>query len=331
MGISAKELIQPVSAEKPCGENLEYDAAFQKMEALLQDTAEQEFGDTVIPAVGPDWKGVGTQAGELLKQTRDLRVLSYVAIANLHTFGLSAFKDAIEALNACMEVFWESIYPELDVEADNDATMRFNVLQVLNDRRFVSVGIERSTLVELKGVGGFSLQAIELAEGKTQATEGEQVHDIVIIQGAFADANPEELAELNNTVNDLIDQLNKTVELWGKLAENAAMLDMDTTLRSLKDIQNTLNTYAPVTLVENGAETVVTSTPLSSAINNRNDVIRSIDRICEYYASHEPSSPVPLILRRAQRLVAKSFYEILEDMLPESITQARIISGKKDP
>ncbi|MCF6263449.1 MAG: type VI secretion system protein TssA [Xanthomonadales bacterium] len=335
MGLSAKELIQPVSAEKPCGENLEYDAAFQKMESLLQATAEQEFGDTVIPAVGPDWKGVGRQAGELLKQTRDLRVLSYVAIANLHTFGLSAFRDALEALNACMEIFWESIYPELDTEDNNDATMRFNVLQVLNDRRLVSVGIERSTLVELKGVGGFSLQDIELAEGKTQATEGEHVQDIAIIQGAFVDANPEDLTGLNNTVNDLIDQLSKTVELWGRLTENATVLDMDTTLRSLKDIQHVLGTYAPValvdTVVEDGAEAVVTGAPLSSAINNRNDVIRSIDRICEYYTNHEPSSPVPLILRRAQRLVAKSFYEILEDMLPESVAQARIISGKKDP
>ena len=69
---------------------------------------------------------------------------------------------------------------------------------------------------------------------------------------------------------------------------------------------------------------------ISGVINNRNDVIRAIDRICEYYAAHEPSSPVPLLLRRAQRLVAKSFYEILEDMVPDSMAQARIISGKTE-
>jgi type VI secretion system protein ImpA len=56
-------------------------------------------------------------------------------------------------------------------------------------------------------------------------------------------------------------------------------------------------------------------------------VIQAIDRICEYYTANEPSSPVPLLLRRAQGLVAKSFYEILEDMIPDSVAQAQIIGG----
>ena len=68
---------------------------------------------------------------------------------------------------------------------------------------------------------------------------------------------------------------------------------------------------------EDAAEAVGTSPsrPASGAINSRNDVIQAIDRICDYYAMHEPSSPVPLLLRRAQGMVAKSFYEILEDYM----------------
>ena len=62
MRLSAKELIQPVSDDLPCGEDLEYDPAFQQLEAMLKTKSEQEFGDTVIPGTGPDWKGVGEQA-----------------------------------------------------------------------------------------------------------------------------------------------------------------------------------------------------------------------------------------------------------------------------
>jgi type VI secretion system protein ImpA len=68
----------------------------------------------------------------------------------------------------------------------------------------------------------------------------------------------------------------------------------------------------------------------SGAINTRNDVVTAIDRICEYYTAQEPSSPVPILLRRAQRLVSKSFEEILEDMLPESVAKAKVFSGKSD-
>ena len=92
MQLSAKELTQPVSEDQPCGENLEYDPDFQQLEAMLKTKSDQEFGDTVIPGAGPDWKGVGKQAVDLLKRTRDLRVLSYAAISQLHTDGLGAFR-----------------------------------------------------------------------------------------------------------------------------------------------------------------------------------------------------------------------------------------------
>lgn len=336
MRLSAKELIQPVSDDLPCGEDLEYDPAFQQMEAMLQTKSEQEFGDTVIPGSGPDWKGVGKQAVDLLKRTRDLRVLSYAAISQLHTDGLGAFRDGLEALNACLETHWDIIYPELDAEDNNDATMRFNTLQILNDNQLVGDGLERSPLVVLKGIGGFSLRDIELAEGKIEAIEGEEVQDISIIQGAFGDASPENLAVLGAAIGGSMEQLNRTGELWGKLATDAPALDVDESLKTLKNIRHALNTYAPVAAAvaeaDDSAEgtEVIPSARVSNAINNRNDVIHAIDRICEYYAAKEPSSPVPLLLRRAQRLVAKSFYEILEDMIPDGVPTARVIGGKTD-
>jgi len=336
MRLSAKELTQPVSEDQPCGEDLEYDAAFQQMEAMLQTKSEQEFGDTVIPGTGPDWKGVGTQTVDLLKRTRDLRVLSYAAISQLHTDGLAAFRDGLEALNACLETFWDNIYPELDAEDNNDATMRFNTLQILNDHQLVCEGLERSPLVVLKGVGGFSLRDIELAEGKIKATDGEEVQDIAIIQGAFGDASPDELAALGVALGGSMEQLNRTTELWSQLAPDAAALDVDETLKSIKNIRHAMGTYAPAVAAAVAGEELAegagsaASAQISSVIKDRNDVILAIDRICEYYTTNEPSSPVPLLLRRAQRLVAKSFYEILEDMVPDSMAQARIISGKTD-
>lgn len=336
MSLSTKELSEPVSEDQPCGEDLEYDAAFQQMESLLQTKSEQEFGDTVIPGTGPDWKGVGKQAEELLKRTRDLRALSYAAIAQLHTSGLASFKDGLVALNDCMEKFWEPIYPLLDADDNNDATMRLNTLQILNDREMVGEGIERSPLVVLKGVGGFSLHDIELAEGKVDPAEGEQAQDIALIQGAFGDASLEDMKALGEAVGGTVEQLDRSVSLWASLAPDAAALDVDDTKKSLKDVLHAITTYAPVAAAAVSGEDIVqmvesaAATPASGTINDRNDVVRMIDRICEYYTVHEPSSPVPLLLRRAQRLVAKSFYEILEDMVPDSMAHAKLISGKTD-
>jgi len=340
MRLTAEELAQPISVDLPCGEDLEYDPAFQQMETMMESSEEQEFGDTVIDATGPDWKGVSKQANDLNGQTRDLRVITYCALADLHLTGLPDFNKSLEALNVCMETFWDTIHPELDEDDNNDATMRYNTLQMLNDYDLVNVGLERAPLVELKGVGRFSLHDIWLAEGKVAPVGEEEKPEISLIQGAFGDAPTEDLVALGEGIAGSITQLNRTVELWGELATNADYLSVDETLSVLKEIHQAIDTYAPVAAAaasdeveeeEDGQEG--SSGPkksLSGGINDRTDVIRALDTICEYYAANEPSSPIPLILRRAQRLVSKSFFEILADIVPESVSQAMEISGNTD-
>lgn len=48
--MNIEEFLAPISADKPCGENLEYDADFQAMNQASLGKAEQQFGDTIIPA-----------------------------------------------------------------------------------------------------------------------------------------------------------------------------------------------------------------------------------------------------------------------------------------
>jgi type VI secretion system protein ImpA len=55
-----------------------------------------------------------------------------------------------------------------------------------------------------------------------------------------------------------------------------------------------------------------------------------LDQICDFYSRSEPSSPVPLLLKRAQRLAKMSFFEIINDLTPDSISQLKVIAGK-DP
>ncbi|NQT85752.1 type VI secretion system protein TssA, partial [bacterium] len=66
---------------------------------------------------------------------------------------------------------------------------------------------------------------------------------------------------------------------------------------------------------------------LAGDIRSTQDVLTTIDKICRYYQANEPSSPVPLLLRRAQRLVSKNFMNIIQDLTPDSIHQLQGILG----
>jgi len=64
-------------------------------------------------------------------------------------------------------------------------------------------------------------------------------------------------------------------------------------------------------------------------VQSRRDVSRAIDSICGYYSRFEPSSPIPLLLRRAQRLVDKDFMAIVNDLTPEALGQLKVIVGEQ--
>jgi type VI secretion system protein ImpA len=65
-------------------------------------------------------------------------------------------------------------------------------------------------------------------------------------------------------------------------------------------------------------------------IRSREDAIRMLERVCEYVERYEPTNPAPLLIRRAQRLMTKSFVEIIEDLTPDSVATIKALGGIKD-
>ena len=41
-----------------------------------------------------------------------------------------------------------------------------------------------------------------------------------------------------------------------------------------------------------------------------------LQKICDYYAANEPSSPVPILLQRARKLVGLDFLALLDNLTP---------------
>jgi type VI secretion system protein ImpA len=62
-------------------------------------------------------------------------------------------------------------------------------------------------------------------------------------------------------------------------------------------------------------------------IRSQQDVREALDRICQYYKEHNPSSPVPLLLHRAKRLVGKDFREVVEELIPNALAEIDSLSG----
>ena len=334
-------LLKVISEDAPCGENLEYDPAFTAMEIEAKGTPEKQVGGTVESSQPPNWKNLRKMVLELMQRTRDLRLLVELARTDLNLEGLAGLQNSLSLLRQSVETYWDTIHPQLDPEDDNDPTNRINILLGLCDRDTMLLPLLNAPLVESRAVGRFSLRDIELATGKMSPPAGQTPPQLTLIQGAFSDVTPESVKTTHEALSNCLSDVNAIENFItqqvgvGNAPSFAAIRDMLKQALHFVGEQMEhlgLNENASGEGTENQEVVGVVSAKQAKVgqidcINNRKDVVRALDLICEYYKTNEPSSPVPMLVQRAKRLVTMDFLEILQDLAPSGVSEAEKITG----
>lgn len=333
--IDVEKFLETVSEDSPAGEDLEYDASFGALERAAQGRPEQRMGDKVLAAEEPQWRDVYDMAGELFGRTRDIRIAIHLMHAGLHRFGIAALADGLRLLHGLLEDYWDTVYPRLEEEDNNDPTIRMNSLAALNDRAGFIHSLQRIPLVESKQLGKFGLRQIHLAAGDLSPGEDEDVPSDSVIAAACMDCELDALAASAEAANTAADELEAIGALLREKVGHEHAPDFDVLASEIETIRSTLNS----SLAERGVEIEGDAGEAGAAAKNdtglgqiqsREDAIRILDRLTEYFRRTEPSSPVPLLLQRAKRLISKDFMEILKDLAPSGVEQARVVSGSDD-
>lgn len=341
-------LLQPKDADAPCGEDLEYDSAYIALEQKAKETPEIQIGDKiVVPYQPPNWKEVRREVIELMEKTIDLRLMLLLCRASLAVEGVLGFQQSLDLMHTGLTQYWDTIHPQLDPDDDNDPTLRVNVLESLCDQDTLLKDFSNTALVESRAIGRFTLRQIQTATGKLQAFSTEAPIDPATLNAAFSDSDPEKLKEthiaLENTLisvqgieSFVLDQvgmsnsanlqplqnlLKEAIQIFKELEPGDIIGSHAEFAESPKEQQSPEN---PVFVEARKPQAQVTG------IANRQDVIKALQLICEYYANNEPSSPVPLLAKRAQRLVNMDFMAIMSDLAPDGLTQIELIKGQ-DP
>jgi type VI secretion system protein ImpA len=332
--IDVNRLLQPVTEGAPCGENLEYDAEFGELERIAKGKEERRSGAEVIPAEEPKWPDVAEAADGLLKRTRDLRVATHLTHAALYVDGLAGLAAGLQVVHGWLQTFWDSVYPQLDKEDDNDPTLRINSLAALDSREGIIRSLGRVPLVVSRAAGRYSLRDIRLAKGEVAPVGGEKKPDAALIDAAFADTDVAQLGaaaaavrEANTTLATIVALLSERVGA----GRAPTLANLTKELRALQLLLNQQLEKRGVAVAAAGAaageHAQAPPPPPPGGIRTRDDAIRLLDDVSEYFRKNEPSSPVPLLLQRAKRLVSKDFMEILRDLTPSGVSQAEAIGG----
>ncbi len=186
----------PLADGSMAGPNLELDPEFGALERAAQGKPEQQYGDTIIAAADPDWKDVEEQALALLDRTRDLRVLTHLAVARLYLAGFAEFAAMLASIRQLLVMAWQEVHPQLDPEDNNDPTLRANALLRLAHPSFVLRHIRDLPLASSPRLGRFSWRDIALATGVLEAEPDQERPSEAMIRSAFQDSDMIRLAEL---------------------------------------------------------------------------------------------------------------------------------------
>jgi type VI secretion system protein ImpA len=335
-------LLQPITPERPCGDNLEdtdllasFDSyrLFGQSRSLDAPPPPPQPGEP-LPPPPPDWPAIRAKSVEALGRSKDLRLLAHLAAALLRTDGVPAFAATLNVASQWLESYWTQVYPLVD----EDAILRRSALNNFADPMAMVDRLRRTSLVDSRQHGKFSLRDLDIATGQLTPAAGDRPVDANQINAAF-DAMPlEELTLLHDSVATAVAAVRKIETAVREAAgsESTPTLDpLSTQLGKMNQVLRTrlaARTAGADAPAENGdaAAPAPGGVAISGVVKSRQDAIRALEAIAAFYRQAEPSSPIPLLLERAKRLVSKDFLEVLADIAPDAVATARAAGGLKE-
>lgn len=338
--IDVDALLLEIDPDAPCGPDLEYDPAFLALEQEALGKPEVQYGETITPAVPPDWKIVRRMAGELLERSRDLRLALHMVRASLALSGVAGLADSLSLIEGLLDARWDSVHPLLDADDDNDPTLRINSLAILADTGTLVRELKDATLVTLPGLGALTIKLLEIANGEQPPSTGQDRIAVSSIEHAVADLDPDKLAAGVDALKRALGSVVNIELILVRQVGSSQALNLDALTRPLRKAHDflarqgagaaasaseTTEDVGDAAAPEGAARSPRTA--LSGDIGSRDDVLRMLDKLVGYYARHEPSSPIPILLERAKRLVPMNFFEIMQDLAPDGVAQLAVIRG----
>jgi type VI secretion system protein ImpA len=331
MHIADLGLLTAISAENPCGEDLE------DTQLLASFDGYRLFGQSAPLSADTDWREMRDRSVEALEKSKDFRLLTHLASAVVRTEGFPEFAKTLAVAAGWLESWSKEVFPRVD----EDAILRRNALNGFADRMAVVDGVRRAPILKHPQFGAVSIRDIEIVTGQLTLAEGETVSmDQAQLDAVLASTSTEDLTQLTSAIDEAIRSLKAIEESMRSQGGVQAAPDFGTLAvplaRTLKLLNDQLATRAPqgdaagAGAGADGAGNTVGGSSAPGTIRTRQDATRALDAVANFFRANEPSSPIPLLLERAKRLVAKDFLEVLAELAPEALAPAKAASGVRD-
>lgn len=320
-------LCEPITEGLSCGENIEH--KFQLISQQIENPTEET-----------PWRELLKDTYALLSETHDLRLVVIFTRILVQTEKSPArgLAKGLFLLSNYLTLFWECLYPPVDNDDPEEAYFdRTNALATLGGYAVLALQIRKKITVISTSFDSYTLDELLAFDQGEEKVNGKQ---------APLGLTDEEQNNFNEAAENfsIAQQFAEDIKKVLKEKTNQVFVDFDEYLiPMLKDgatigsKNSTLVNSVDDAIVDH--QTRASDTPLPSAsviqsvnggIHNRQDVLKAIDMICDYYIENEPSSPVPLLMQRAKKVIDTDFRTIIEEFSLAGTSAVDGIFGRMD-
>lgn len=310
------DLLAPVTIDAPAGEDLSYDGERQTIEQAFELASQ---GTTEI-----DWRETVRLIEDQSRRTKDIWLAVYLARAGARLGRLETVEAGCAMLAGLFNRYWTEVHPTVEEYGLQGRKAPCESLTRIGE--FLGP-LRRTVLVEHSRLGSFTGDDFERF-----ATQGDAAEGYGLFRAVLNDTPVETLQVAVARLDSIRDAIRQADVVLTEQA--AAVGDTGTnftpTYDAIELIRNALAPHAGLEVavevsatIDGANETAATGQPRSGTpgrVDSRDEVVRAIDAIAEYYQRREPSSPVPVALRRVRGWVAMDFMAILRDIAPNSLT-----------
>lgn len=332
-----------ITDDAPCGPDLEYDPEFVVLGTRVATRAEAQYGDFVGSPEPVNWSDAERDCRRLMIRSKDLRLGVLFTRCRTRLGAAAGLAEGLALLAGWLTAFPELVHPQPGVDADRDAALeiRMNALQsltdidgLLSDVREIALTRSMATRLQVRDVER-AFAHPRPADALAPESVTRQLEELRILQPAvlsgFDDAR-ESLTAIEAWCREHLSLYSPDLSALKRLLCHVAG---ESGRRIVREVQpeprdpdgshSETDAVAGAPADADESEPAVASSPVISArpatALDRHGAQNLIREARQWFEQHEPSSPIPVLLRRAEQFVGRRYAEIVKAIPAELLAE----------
>ncbi|MEW5561988.1 type VI secretion system ImpA family N-terminal domain-containing protein [Enterobacter asburiae] len=310
-------------------DGVEYDPLYNEI-LLLLSGHDNSDGPLDAPAGAEviNWTDIRGKCERLLAVCKDLRVIMWHLRASLHIQGVVALYQSIQLIDELLRS-GAVVYPHIPDEPAGSSHAA--ALGWLGNGCCLSELKQARLATDITVTFEVMMQA--LAQDGASVMSFSQM--VLVLENSSAYYQSQGCPALPAQLALCAEALTR-IEQYANQCSDDYQLDCRALRQLLVGTGKLLNDMYAETASEYSAseepakEDIATAMVVTAGkIKSRQDAILMLDKVVEYFKTHEPSHPAPIFIRRTQKMIGMEFEAIIEDLIPEATATLAAYIGKE--